>query len=108
MKLHNVIFPRREETARTPTAGTELWDVELVAGVVRAIFSSEPASCSSLLSVLLVVRGNVASRLLLPPLLCHPHTLHLDKGLFHPDGRLLWSTPSCPTHRRPTTLLPVS
>ncbi|EFX06316.1 zinc metallopeptidase [Grosmannia clavigera kw1407] len=69
MKLHNIVFPRREDSGAAGSSGPiARWDVELVDGVVRAIAPAASSDDS---------HANVASRLLLPPL-CHPH-LHLDK-----------------------------
>ncbi|KAI1082665.1 Metallo-dependent hydrolase [Whalleya microplaca] len=59
MRLDNIIFPSKEESAEVSR-----WDIELEKGVVRQIIPSKQDS-------------DAPSKLLLPAL-CHPH-IHLDK-----------------------------
>ncbi|CAK7224956.1 hypothetical protein SBRCBS47491_005730 [Sporothrix bragantina] len=68
MKLHNVVFPQPD--GATGSMQPQLWDVNLVDGVVNSIEPAETHDDGE--------ENDIASFLLLPPL-CHPH-LHLDKA----------------------------
>ncbi|EPE07719.1 zinc metallopeptidase [Ophiostoma piceae UAMH 11346] len=73
MILNNVVFPGSDGPDQPPS---QLWDIELVDGIIKSIELAEQTSGSC--GVGEPSADAIASQLFLPTL-CHPH-LHLDKA----------------------------